>query len=153
MGGHAAWRKRVAAGELAKGSGGAALRHRPRLGRKGADLALNRLGNLGGYGNPKRKLTKKSAKVIQESTSSIPLPPSNPKVFHGPKNWISSWIIALLVFICAIMVVTYDLVYTKSNKTELHNLFTFSKKQPSLHQNYSLSNIYTHFRQESSSSV
>ena len=50
MGGHTAWRKRVAAGELAKGSGGAALRHRPRLGRKGADIKLlNRLGNLGGH--------------------------------------------------------------------------------------------------------
>lgn len=55
MGGHAAWRKRVAAGGLAKGSGGAALRHRPRLGRRGADLALNRLGNLGGHGNPKKR--------------------------------------------------------------------------------------------------
>ena len=63
MGGHAAWRKRVAAGELAKGSGGAALRHRPRLGRKGTDLALNRLGNLGGHGNPKRKITKRTAAI------------------------------------------------------------------------------------------
>jgi hypothetical protein len=58
MGGHAAWRKRVAAGGLAKGSGGAALRHRPRFGRRGADLALNRLGNIGGHGNPKKKKNK-----------------------------------------------------------------------------------------------
>jgi hypothetical protein len=56
MGGHAAWRKRVAEGGLAKGSGGAALRHRPRLGRKGADIEkYNRLGNLGGHGNPKKR--------------------------------------------------------------------------------------------------
>jgi hypothetical protein len=56
MGGHAAWRKRVAEGGLAKGSGGAALRHRPRLGRKGADIEkFNRLGNLGGHGNPKKR--------------------------------------------------------------------------------------------------
>jgi len=59
MGGHAAWRKRVAQGGLAKGSGGAALRHRPRWGRRGADLALNRKGNLGGFPNPKRKKTRK----------------------------------------------------------------------------------------------
>jgi hypothetical protein len=59
MGGHAAWRKRVAEGEPAKGSGGAALRHRPRLGRKGADIQrFNRLGNIGGHGNPKRKKTR-----------------------------------------------------------------------------------------------
>ena len=60
MGGHAAWRKRVARGELAKGAGGAALRHRPRWGRRGADLALNRKGNLGGHGNPKKNAKKRS---------------------------------------------------------------------------------------------
>ena len=59
MGGHAAWRKRVARGELAKGAGGAALRHRPRWGRRGADLALNRKGNLGGHGNPKKNAKKR----------------------------------------------------------------------------------------------
>lgn len=62
MGGHAAWRKRVAAGGLAKGSGGASLRHRPRLGRRGAELALNRMGNLGGHGNPKKKATTSNRK-------------------------------------------------------------------------------------------
>ena len=59
MGGHSAWRKRVASGEPAKGLGGAILRHRPHLGRKGADLALNRKGNLGGRPNPKRKATRR----------------------------------------------------------------------------------------------
>ena len=54
MGGHSAWRKRVASGEPAKGCGGAILRHRPRLGRRGKDLALNRKGNIAG-GNPKKK--------------------------------------------------------------------------------------------------
>lgn len=61
MGGHSAWRKRVASGGLAKGAGGVALRHRPRLGRRGKDLALNRKGNLGGHGNPKKR--KKSTIV------------------------------------------------------------------------------------------
>jgi hypothetical protein len=58
MGGHSAWRKRVAVGGLAKGSGGASLRHRPHLGRRGVDLALNRKGNLGGHGNPKKNSKK-----------------------------------------------------------------------------------------------
>ena len=70
MGGHQAWRKRVAAGELAKGSGGAALRHRPRLGRKGVEeRKLNRLGNIGGRPNPKKKkivAQKKRANITEE---------------------------------------------------------------------------------------
>ena len=58
MGGHSAWKKRVAEGGLAKaGSAGAIARHRPRFGRKGKDLKLNRRGNIAG-GNPKRKKTK-----------------------------------------------------------------------------------------------
>jgi hypothetical protein len=57
MGGHSAWRKRVAAGELAKGRGGAILRHRPHFGRKGEDLKLNRKGNIAG-GNPKKSTAK-----------------------------------------------------------------------------------------------
>ena len=59
MGGHSAWRKRVEAGELAKGQGGAILRHRPHFGRKGEDLKLNRKGNIAG-GNPKKSNTKAS---------------------------------------------------------------------------------------------
>ena len=56
MGGHSAWKKRAAAGGLSKDcAGGAILRHHPRLGRKGKDLALNRLGNIGGRPNPKNK--------------------------------------------------------------------------------------------------
>lgn len=67
MGGHSAWRKRVARGEPAKGSGGAACRHHPRLGRKGVDqLALNRLGFIGGRPNPKRKKTKHKTVVSLE---------------------------------------------------------------------------------------
>ena len=58
MGGHSAWKKRVAAGGLAKaGSAGAIARHRPRNGRKGKDLKLNRKGNIAG-GNPKKKKNK-----------------------------------------------------------------------------------------------
>ena len=72
MGGHAACRKRVASGETAKGSGGAILRHRPRLGRRGKDLALNRKGNIAG-GNPKKKKKAKAShtdnRVLEESTT------------------------------------------------------------------------------------
>lgn len=87
MGGNSAWRKRVAAGELAKGSGGAALRHRPRLGRRGADLALNRLGNIGGRGNPK-KLKKRAAASDDEvevanTTSSLNPSHTTPPLFRG----------------------------------------------------------------------
>ena len=57
MGGHAAWKKRIAKGELAKGGGGAIARHRPRWGRKGKDIELNRKGNIAG-GNPKKRKQK-----------------------------------------------------------------------------------------------
>ena len=68
MGGHSAWRKRVEAGELAKGRGGAILRHRPHFGRKGEDLKLNRKGNIAG-GNPKKSSTK--AKKQQAETNVV----------------------------------------------------------------------------------
>ena len=68
MGGHSAWRKRVERGELAKGSGGAIMRHRPHLGRKGKDLILNRKGHIGG-GNPKKM--KKTQESPQETVSNV----------------------------------------------------------------------------------
>lgn len=58
MGGHSAWRKRVAAGELAKGSGGAICRHRPHLGRKGKDREVERKGNING--GPRKKKRNKA---------------------------------------------------------------------------------------------
>ena len=61
MGGHSAWRKRVESGELAIQSGGAIARHRPRWGRKGEDLKLNRKGNIAG-GNPKKMMKKNKKK-------------------------------------------------------------------------------------------
>src|SRR5210317_391592 len=63
MGGHSAWRRRVARGELGIQSGGAIARHRPRWGRKGEDLKLNRKGNIAG-GNPKKM--KKKRKNMEE---------------------------------------------------------------------------------------
>lgn len=69
MGGHSAWRKRVANGETSKNIGGAIARHHPRLGRRGKDLALNRLGNIGGRPNPKKKKTK-TTKMKRKTTSS-----------------------------------------------------------------------------------
>lgn len=55
MGGHSAWRKRLKAGLLAKGAGGAICRHRPHLGRKGKDLEKSRKGNILGGPNKKKK--------------------------------------------------------------------------------------------------
>ncbi len=69
MGGHSAWRKRIAAGELAKGSGGAIARHRPHFGRKGEDLKLNRKGNIAG-GNPKKRKSSK-AQTDEERNNSL----------------------------------------------------------------------------------
>lgn len=112
MGGHAAWRKRVAAGELAKGSGGAALRHRPRLGRKGADLALNRLGNLGGHGNPKRKITKKNAKMNRRLATNTTCDSSCSISQNQRQVMRSEWII--LLFIIIIITFYIALVYKSS---------------------------------------
>jgi hypothetical protein len=71
MGGHSAWKKRVANGGLAKGAGGAICRHRPRWGRKGKDLIKNRKGNIG-EGNPKkRKFDKESRDVVSESSEKL----------------------------------------------------------------------------------
>jgi hypothetical protein len=72
MGGHSAWRKRVAAGEPAKGMGGAILRHRPHLGRQGKDLILNRKGHIAG-GNPKKKKKKKNQKKNEQQMGSSTL--------------------------------------------------------------------------------
>jgi hypothetical protein len=55
MGGHAAWRKRVERGQLAKQSSGAICRHRPHLGAKGKEAILkNKRGSRAG-GNPKKR--------------------------------------------------------------------------------------------------
>lgn len=65
MGGHTAWRKRVANGELAKGLGGAIMRHRPRWGPKGKEaLARQRRG----YDNPKKR-GKKNQQTKNENDS------------------------------------------------------------------------------------
>lgn len=51
MGGHAAWRKRLKNGDLAKGSGGAICRHRPHFNR---GKPILKKGQLRG-GNPKKR--------------------------------------------------------------------------------------------------
>jgi hypothetical protein len=83
MGGNAAWRKRVAKGELAKGAGGAALRHRPRLGRRGEDLKLNRKGNIAG-GNPKKMSKRK------DNGSSVADEAQSPR-WYDVREW-SDWV-------------------------------------------------------------
>ena len=70
MGGHSAWKKRVATGGIAKGAGGAIARHRPRWGRKGEDLKLNRKGNIAG-GNPKKTRTKKTEKERSSASTKL----------------------------------------------------------------------------------
>jgi hypothetical protein len=116
MGGHAAWRKRVAAGDLAKGSGGAALRHHPHLGRKGADLALNRLGNLGGHGNPKRKRTRKTASINQQNVTMRPYASSYTKLISPRLGLGSAWIALLLILIVMLYVAV-------CNKSSIKKLF------------------------------
>ena len=92
MGGHAAWRKRVAAGDLAKGMGGAIMRHRPRWGRKKEELILNRKGHIAG-GNPKKKKKRKSHDTKDQA------PNSEEKVFDrllhphcNARVWLKLWI-------------------------------------------------------------
>lgn len=97
MGGHAAWRKRVARGELAKGSGGAALRHRPRWGRRGADLTLNRKGNLGGFPNPKKKKT--GGKVAAEAT---PVRSNSSAILSGNLRFQTVWNVTLFVLVVSL---------------------------------------------------
>jgi hypothetical protein len=124
MGGHTAWRKRVAAGELAKGSGGAALRHRPRLGRKGADIKLlNRLGNLGGHGNPKRKKTKRNSNVNEQNETILSHAQLRPKAFSHRQYCGLHWTALLAVFILLIYVVV--VFYKPSNP----KVVTFSTVQ------------------------
>lgn len=65
MGGHSAWRKRVANGELAKQYSGAISRHRPHLGRKGKDLIKNRKGHIAG-GNPKKQNKNRAVGGLNE---------------------------------------------------------------------------------------
>jgi hypothetical protein len=99
MGGNNAWRKRVANGELAKGAGGAALRHRPRLGRRGEDLKLNRKGNIAG-GNPKKMNKRKDndsgiASIADESKS---------RRWYDFREW-SNWvqILAMILTLYAVI--------------------------------------------------
>jgi hypothetical protein len=98
MGGNSAWRKRVAKGELAKGAGGAALRHRPRLGRRGEDLKLNRKGNIAG-GNPKKMNKRK------DNGNSVAGKAQSPR-WYDFLQW-SSW-----VQIAAMMLTLYAVIGT-----------------------------------------
>ena len=61
MGGHAAWRKRLERGELAKGSGGAICRHKSHLGKKPKDVYKSR---------PRKKIKNDEQKEELQSDSS-----------------------------------------------------------------------------------
>ncbi|KAG7352191.1 hypothetical protein IV203_028964 [Nitzschia inconspicua] len=99
MGGHAAWRKRVAKGGLAKeGTGGAIARHRPRMGRRGEDIKLNKKGNIAG-GNPKKKKggsdtsQRNTAKAAVATTTTRNAPSSElpPIDWKGGKDILVKW--------------------------------------------------------------
>ena len=76
MGGHSAWRKRLANGELAKQSGGAICRHRPHLGRKGKDREVERKGNING-GPRKKKRNKARIDADNKKGRADSFPPSS----------------------------------------------------------------------------
>jgi len=98
MGGHSAWRKRLAAGMNAKGMGGAICRHRPHFGRKGKDLAKNRKGNIGG-GNPKKvKKRTRGQDIEEDGVDAAPGPQSATLVLAGSAIvlLLGSWLAHLL---------------------------------------------------------
>lgn len=73
MGGHSAWRKRVAEGRLAKeGTGGAIARHRPRFGRMG----LVRPSKKGGESNPKKQSGRRKTQQATSTTTTAAAAPS-----------------------------------------------------------------------------
>jgi len=82
MGGHSAWRKRVANGELAKKSGGAICRHRPHLGRKGKDREVERKGNI--KGGPRKKKSNKAKRDAAADADAA-------KGAHVSANYCSVW--------------------------------------------------------------
>lgn len=97
MGGHGAWRKRLAAGLPAKGAGGAMMRHRPHFGRRGKEeLLKNRKGWIGG-GNPKRK--KRREIVVDEDKDET----------EGPERrrfwYYSRWVMAISLVAATFMLV------------------------------------------------
>ena len=70
MGGHSAWRKRLKAGLLAKGSGGAICRHRPHLGPKGKEEREQlRKGNINGGPNKKKKKREQTKGLESTNTN------------------------------------------------------------------------------------
>ena len=85
MGGHSAWRKRLANGELAKQSGGAICRHRPHFGRKGKDREVERKGNInGGPRKKKRNKARIDADNKKRRADSLPPPPSSSSLASQP---------------------------------------------------------------------
>ena len=105
MGGHSAWRKRLADGELAKQSGGAICRHRPHLGRKGKDREVERKGNI--KGGPRKKKSKK-AKIDMDKKkrrgSNLPSSPSS-SLASEPKNKAGGTFVTLALQAFAIILV------------------------------------------------
>jgi hypothetical protein len=111
MGGNAAWRKRVAKGELAKGAGGAALRHRPRLGRRGEDLKLNRKGNIAG-GNPKKMNKRKD----NDSSFADEAKSHQWYDFREWSNWVQ--VLAMILTLYVVIGTSAKLISGRKNRVE-----------------------------------
>ena len=107
MGGHSAWRKRLASGELAKQSGGAICRHRPHLGRKGKDREVERKGNInGGPRKKKRNKARIDADNKKRRADSLPPPPSSSSLAsqpHGEEPAGSFVTVAFQIFVVALV--------------------------------------------------
>jgi len=101
MGGHSAWRKRIAAGLNAKGMGGAICRHRPHFGRKGKDLVKNRKGNIGG-GNPKKRKKRRDG-TDAEDVNDEPFSLKH----HGARHQGGKLLIGLMITISFVPILAY----------------------------------------------
>jgi hypothetical protein len=101
MGGHKAWKKRVANGELAKGMGGAIMRHRPHVGPKGVDEIAKQ---KRGYSNPKKK-SSKSKEIRLEGTDAERDMEVTGKATTPAGVW-SGWHLTAAVLVSSLLVAT-----------------------------------------------
>ena len=109
MGGHSAWRKRLAAGELAKQSGGAICRHRPHLGRKGKDREVERKGNING-GPRKKKRNKARIDSNKKKLWADNVPPSSSSLASDPNKKAGGTFVTLALQAFAVVLVLSFLI-------------------------------------------
>ena len=111
----------MAAGDLAKGMGGAIMRHRPRLGRKKEDLILNRKGHIAG-GNPKKKKRNPRVSTDQQHVSrgSVAKAPffRQSTVSEGLGMLVWPTTVFLVVWVASILLSQYFVRQRSINRTE-----------------------------------